>query len=132
MLSFRYGWLGALIGFLGFNAAIGLGIVEKAYVALSRNSLSDTGKTSKFEAAGHILNYLIQLAIVTIWGSFLAGIDEYWVQENKAQLKPGSTVEVFNWGAITFAVSIFAWGKSFSDTPLLRQSCIDIMDRISR
>ncbi len=125
-----FSWQGASIGFLGFNAAIGLEIMKKAYVALSGNGASGPGRKAKSEGAGHILNYLIQLAIVAVWGVFLAKIDEHRVQNIRARLDPGSTAEFINWGILFFAVSIFAWNKLFSDTPVLRQFCIDLMDRV--
>lgn len=129
MLSFRYGWLGAFVAFLGFNATIGLDIVQKAYLAFTTNGALDGGRNTKAEAAGNVLNYLLQLVIVAIWWSFLAGIDEYRVQEAKAHISPDSTKEIYNWGVIFFAISIFEWHKLFSDTPFLRQLCIDLMYR---
>jgi hypothetical protein len=127
--TLSFGWQVAVVGFLGFNAAMGLDIMKNAYRSRYGAAASKSGRNANSEVAGHILNYLIQLAIVTVWGAYLAGMDEERVQKIRIHLTPGSTTVVTNWGMIFFGVSIFLWNKLFSDTPLLRQFCIEIMDK---
>jgi hypothetical protein len=128
-LALTFGWYGAFLGFLGFHAAMGIDIAKKAYQSLYGDAAFRSRRNANAEGAGHILNYFIQLAILTTWEGYLAGIDEKRVQDTRTHLTPGSTAVVTDWGMIFFAVSIFLWNKLFSDTPLLREFCIDIMDK---
>ena len=132
MLAFRISWQGALWGFLGFNYAVGIDILSKAYHSLHADVTSSAKRSAKSEGAGHLLNYFLHLAIVAVWGGYLAGWDEERTQNIRIRLHPRSTATSINWGMIIFGFSIFLWRKFFSDTPPLRQFCIRLVDRLSQ
>ena len=130
MLAFRISWQGALLIFLGFNYAVGIDILSKAYLSLHGNVTSRAKGSAKAEGSGHILNYFIHLAIVTVWGACLAGWDERRLRDMQVHLQPGSSAGSINLGMMIFVFSILVWRKFFSDTPPVRQFCIRLMDRL--
>lgn len=131
MSAFRLSWQGALWGFLGFNYAVGIDILSKAYHSLHADVNLSTRRSANSEAAGHFLNYIVHLAIFTVWGGYLAGWGEERELDVKNHLRPGSAATFINWGMIIFSCSIFLWSKFLSDTPPLRRFCIRLVQRLS-
>ena len=132
MLAFRISWQGALWGFLGFNYAVGIDILSEAYRSLHADVTSSAGRSVKSESLAHILNYFVHLAIVTLWGGYLAGWDQKRTQNIRIRLQPRSTATIINWGMVIFGISISIWEKFFSDILPLRQFCFRLSHRLSQ
>jgi hypothetical protein len=121
MWTLTFALEGAMIGFVVFNAAMGVEMMRKAYHALYKNRTSTPEANPKAEGAGHLLNYLIQVVTWTVGGGYLFGTN-------------GNTKITVSFDRALFfiIVAVCFWNAWFSDTPWLRKACIYFMDKSIR
>ena len=112
---------GALIGFVVFNATMGVEMMRLAYSALYKNRTSTPEANPKAEGLGHLLNYLIQVVTWTVGAGYLFGPN-------------GNATITISFDRVLFfvLVAVCSWNAWFLDPPWLRKACIYFMDRAIR
>jgi hypothetical protein len=65
------GWEGALVAFLTFNAVKGVDMLMWAYVSIYDGRPSIPGEDAQAEGKGYIMNYFIQLLVITGAGGYM-------------------------------------------------------------
>lgn len=66
-----WSWGGALFAFLTFNAVKGVDMMGWAYVAIYENRAWTPGEDPQAEGRGYILNYFVQMLVMTGAGSYV-------------------------------------------------------------
>ena len=72
MSTHSFGWVGAFLAFIFFNAIKGVDMMMQAYVAYYENRTSDPGIDGKAEGKAYVLNYFLQMAVITAAGGYVA------------------------------------------------------------
>lgn len=135
MGTLGFGWEGALVGFLTFNAVKGVDIMMKAYRSLYENYVSTPEGDASIEGKAHVLNYLIQVVTITGGGGYVArkrevshiGMSPNVFNHRKIAPLTGIDLRPLDWALLFIIAVTLLWDHMFPNAPLMNQSCMCIM-----